>query len=168
MLETEETDLLGFFVRHMKRIAGTDIQKNWFAWYVVAGQLNHDVADAVAPYLRRDRFEAAQDAPTTVRFHHTDLFSVMREAGPRTWSHYTLCDAPDWMPAPVQQRLLSEILRTARPGAKVLVRSVEDACMVARNRMSHRLRLMDCSAEATRMDRSCQYRRVSLYQVAEA
>ena len=49
ILETEGTDLMGFFVTHLKRVAVTDLMRNWFAWYVLVGQFNHDQEDGVPP-----------------------------------------------------------------------------------------------------------------------
>ena len=36
-----------------------------------------------------------KDQPLT---HHTNIFEVMGNADEGTWTHYTLCDAIDWMP----------------------------------------------------------------------
>ena len=166
MLETAGADMLGFFVQQMEAIAGTHIPTNWFAWYIVAGQYNHEHPDAVPPYLRRDRYEAAAESTTSMRFHHGNLFDVLERAGPNTWSHYTLCDATDWMPPPVQRKLLEEIRRTARPGAVVLHRSVEKEGFVEQLGMDNTFQLMDCSDEATEADRSRQYNRVNFYRVA--
>lgn len=162
-------DILSFIIDHFKRVAATDLETNWFAWTALVGQFNHDNPEAVPPYLRRDRHEAAQDAPTLTRFHHGNLFSVLESAGPRTWSHYTLLDAPDWMPSSVQRQLLTHIERTARPGARVLMRSVHHHDIVERNGMSDRFTyLPDISAQATAQDRSRQYKRVAFYDVASA
>ena len=167
MLETEGTDMIGFFLNHLRKVAATDLMKNWFAWYVLAGEFNHEQQDAVPPYLRRDRHERSLEADTKVSFHHGNLFDRLGAAGPKTWSHYTLCDAPDWMPAPVQTKMLDEIERTARPGATIMVRTVEDEGLVERLGLQSRFHLVqDISDKASDEDRSRQYRRVSFYRVA--
>ncbi len=165
LLASERTDLADYFVTHVKRVASTDLETNWFAWYANAGHFNHDRADAVPPYLRADRHEASLGAPTRTSWSAINLFDALAEEGRHTWSHYLLCDAPDWMPAPTQRRLLQEILRTSRDGAVVLCRSVEDIDIVERAGMGRHFRLKPESAEATRLDRSRQYRRVNLYEV---
>lgn len=166
LVEAEGMEMIDYFVEHIKRVAATDLATNWFGWYVVAGHYDHDNPDAVPPYLRRDRFERSRGAPTVTRYHRRNLFEVMSQAGPGTWSHYTLCDAPDWLPQDVQQRLLEEIVRTSRDGAIVLARSVEGACMVERTGMDRRIRRLDeVSEAATAQDRSRQYRRVNFYRV---
>ena len=132
-------------------------------------EFNHERQDAVPPYLRRDRHEQSLKADTKVSFHHGNLFDRLGAAGKNTWSHYTLCDAPDWMPAPVQRKMLDEIERTARPGATIMVRTVEEEGLVERLGLQSRFVLkQDISDKASREDRSRQYRRVSFYQVANA
>lgn len=168
LLATEQMDsLVSYFVEHIKRVASTDLETNWFAWYSVAGQYNHEHPDAVPPYLRRDRHERSYQSPTSVRYHNTNIFDVMGQAGPQTWSHYTLCDAPDWMPEQVQKHLLKEILRTSRDGATVLVRSVEKEPWVCHRGMDKHFKLREEDSRlASELDRSRQYQSVQLYQVA--
>lgn len=170
MLEAEgQADMVSFILHHLNRIVQTDLETNWFAWLHVAGHYNHDRQDAVPPYLRRDRWERSVHAPTRTRYHHRNLFSVLGEAPRKTWTHYTLCDMPDWLPNPLQRQLLDEILRTSKDGAVVLYRTVEDDCLVDRHAMGRHFQRMDAeSAEATALDRSRQYRHVHLYRVCHA
>jgi len=165
LLETEGTDLVDYFVDHLKRLATTDLETNWFVWYFTAGQYNHDHPDAVPPYLRRDRYDRSLHAPTTVSYHRRSIFDVLDEAGPRTWSHYTLCDAVDWMPPSTQRSLFESILRTSRDGAIVLYRSVEDETVVERLGLDRHFQLLPVTGPASEADRSRQYRRVNFYQV---
>ncbi len=168
ILASEDDDnLLDFFVTHLKRLAGTDIATNWFIWYAATGHFNHDHPEAVPPYLRRDRHErSSKDSPTTVAFHHGNIFDRLAAAGPRTWSHYTLCDAPDWMPPEVQGRLLNEIHRTSKDGAIVLARSVENDSFIERIDGGRRFQFVEESSRlATEEDRSRQYRRVDFFRV---
>jgi S-adenosylmethionine-diacylglycerol 3-amino-3-carboxypropyl transferase len=165
--ETERANMVDFFMTHGRRIMATDLEKNWFAWQALAGQFNHDNEDAVPPYLRRDRWETSLNAPTHVRYHNRNLFDVMGEAGPRTWSHYTLCDMPDWLPPATQKHMLDEIFRTSRDGAIVLYRTVEEDCIVQRHSYEKRMiPLAEPTRIASELDRSRQYRRVNFYQVA--
>lgn len=163
----DDENLLEFFLSHLKRLAGTDLATNWFVWHAVTGHFNHDHPDGVPPYLRQDRHaRSSTGSPTTVRFHHGNIFDRLEAAGPGTWSHYTLCDAPDWMPHDVQRRLLDEIHRTSRDGAIVLARSVEHDSFVERLDQGRRFQLIeDASTAATAEDRSRQYRRVDFFRV---
>ncbi|MGD0677442.1 MAG: DUF3419 family protein [Polyangiaceae bacterium] len=159
-------DIVDFLIMHLGRVAETDLERNWFAWFAVAGHFNHARPDAVPPFLRRDHHEAAVGAKTDVRFHHRNIFDVLGAAGPKSWTHYTLLDAPDWMPNDVQRKLLDEIVRTSADGAVMLHRSVEEACLPERHGMDRHFRPMSEATElATRLDRTRQFRRVSFYRV---
>lgn len=162
----QEEDLVSYFIEHIKRVASTDLETNWFAWFVAAGSFNHDNPDAVPPYLRQDRYETSYKAPTQVRYTNGNIFDKLSEAGKNTWTHYTLCDAPDWMPLPVQKHLLNEILRTSKDGATFLVRSVETDCIAEVNGMDKHFQLRKEDSDiATQLDRSRQYQSVRFYRV---
>lgn len=166
ILQTEGMDFVDFFVEHLKRVAATDCETNWFVWYTVAGEFNHDNPDAVPPYLRKDRWERSYRAPTSVRYHNRNLFEVLSKAGPETWSHYTLCDAPDWLDEDGQRQLLDEIFRTSRDGAIVLARSVEGHSMVENVGYQDKFEpMVEASEDGTETDRSRQYRKVAFYRV---
>lgn len=167
LLGAQRGDLTEYLIEHLRRVAATDLARNWFAWAAIAGHYNHDLPDAVPPYLRRDRHARSFGAPTRVTFHRRNIFSVLADAGPATWSHYTLCDAPDWMPPAAQKRLLTEIVRTGRDGGVVAYRSVEPGSLVARHGLGERLQLLTASSTAAvQQDRSRQYERVSYYRIA--
>lgn len=166
LLAAEGSGLAAYLQEHLRRVAATDLARNWFAWTAIAGHYNHDLPDAVPPYLRRAQHARSLTAPTRVQFHRRNIFDVLAAAGPRTWSHYTLCDAPDWMSPPAQQRLLSEILRTSRDGGVVAYRSVGHDSLVARHGLCGRLRPLTASSDAAALqDRSRQYQRVNYYRI---
>jgi S-adenosylmethionine-diacylglycerol 3-amino-3-carboxypropyl transferase len=167
MLAAEQHEsMIDFFYNHVLKLAETDLELNWFVWYVITGQFNHDHPDACPPYLRKTRHEQSHRAETKMGFHHGNIFDVLERAGRDTWSHYMFCDAPDWMPHDVQRRLLDNVLRTSRDGAVVLWRSVEDDTIVQTHGLGRHFQLMQAQTdEASRLDRSRQYRRVNFYQV---
>ncbi len=170
IVETEQQDMVDFFVAHLMRVMRTDLWTNWVAWFAAAGQFNHARPDAVPPYLRQDRWETAQDAPTDISFHNTNLFDILGAAGKHTWSHYTLCDAVDWMDERTQKRLLEEILRTSRDGAIVLWRSVEEegrfGTLPERLGYADRFERVPGSEVAHELDRTRMYRQVNFFRVA--
>ncbi|MGF1509634.1 MAG: DUF3419 family protein [Myxococcota bacterium] len=158
--------LVGAFRSTIHKLAYTHLETNWIAWYVTTGGFDHDNPDAVAPYLRRDRHERSFGAPTSVRYHLGNLFDVLAEASSNTWSHFTLCDAPDWMSPATQRSLLDEVTRTGKEGAIMLVRSVEESSVVEKAGYQHAFVRMDAASdEATRLDRSKLYRRVDFYRL---
>lgn len=167
MLEaTNHEDLVDFYISHAKRVAETDLERNWIVWYTTAGHFNHDNNEGLPPYLRRDWHEQSQGADVPVRYHNDNMINVMKRAGANSWSHYILSDASDWMPRPVQREMLNQIARTARPGAVVLRRTVENDCIIENNNLTDRFeRLAAPSDYATKMDRSRQFQRIDLYRL---
>jgi S-adenosylmethionine-diacylglycerol 3-amino-3-carboxypropyl transferase len=159
-------DIVDFLLMHLGRVAETDLERNWFVWVAIAGHYNHARADAVPPFMRKDHHDASRGAPTALRFHHKDIFDVLAAAGPKTWTHYTLLDAPDWMPPETQRRLLDEIRRTSVDGAVVLHRSVVEDSLPERHNLLHRFEpMVEESALATKLDRTRQYRSVNFHRV---
>jgi S-adenosylmethionine-diacylglycerol 3-amino-3-carboxypropyl transferase len=163
---TEGQSMAEFLLAHLKRVAATNLRTNWFAWYAVAGHFNHEEEQALPPYLRKNNFVRARSATTAVSYQNKNLFDVLASRPSNTWSHYTLCDMPDWLPREAQKQLLKEIFRTSRDGAIVLYRTVEDDCLMERHQVLKRFRpLRSISEEASAQDRSRQYRHVHFYQV---
>ena len=167
MLETEGSqDVADFVLMHLERVAATDLARNWFAWYSMVGHYNHEDERAVPPFLRRDRHERSRRAPTEVAFHPRNVFDVLDEAGPHRWSHFTLCDAPDWMPHATQRRLFDAVLRSSRQGGVLQYRTVENDSLVERHGLEkHFVPMREETAEATALDRTRQFRGVRYYRI---
>jgi S-adenosylmethionine-diacylglycerol 3-amino-3-carboxypropyl transferase len=162
----QTTDVVEVIVNYLKRIAKTDLERNWIAWNATVGAFNHAHDEAVPPYLRRAHHARSIEADTDVRFHNTNIFDVLGAAGPNAWSHINLCDAIDWMPAAAQRALLLECVRTTRDGGVVLYRTVEDRCFVEELGLGARLqRIEPASLRASELDRTSLYRRVGFYRV---
>ncbi len=167
ILDAERTRTFAdYFLTYCKRVAETDLETNWFAWLGLIGRFNHDHEQAVPPYLRREHHERAKSSPTAVKYYPVNIFKHLENAGPKTWSHFTLCDAPDWMGIEPQKRLLNQIHRTSRDGAIVLTRSVEQDSFVDRIDQGHRFQRIDEASDiATLADRTKLYRRVDFHRV---
>jgi S-adenosylmethionine-diacylglycerol 3-amino-3-carboxypropyl transferase len=168
MLRIEGTpDVAAFLLMHLERVVETDLAHNWFAWFAVVGHYNHDDQEAVPPFLRRDRHEQSSRSDTEVAYHNRNILEVLDDAGPQTWSHFTLCDAPDWMNDETQKRLFEAVLRTGRPGGVLQYRTVERDSLVERHGMSDELQpMIEETEEATRLDRTRQFRGVRYYRIA--
>jgi S-adenosylmethionine-diacylglycerol 3-amino-3-carboxypropyl transferase len=166
MLSAEKMDLINFLMQHIRRVGATDLARNWFGWFAFTGRFNAEDEEALPPYLRQDRHARSLDAPTKVHYHHRNVFNVLDDGAPGTWSHFVLCDALDWMAEPVQHRLLTSILRTSREGGVLQYRSVEPHSIVQRLGLERHFQRMEAvSNEATVLDRTCQYRSVNLYRI---
>lgn len=159
-------DFTSYVLDHLRAVAATDLETNWFAWYAVAGTFNHDRPDAAPPFVRAVNHERSIRANTRLSFHHASILDRLALAPTATWSHFMLCDAVDWMPEPVQRRLFADVHRTAREGATVLCRSVEDGSIVERLGLESKFRLRSADSDmASKLDRTRQYRRVNFYEV---
>jgi S-adenosylmethionine-diacylglycerol 3-amino-3-carboxypropyl transferase len=161
-------DVVEVILAYLRRIAATDLERNWIAWNATVGAFNHDLPEAVPPYLRRAHHERSLGADTDVRFHAANIFDVLAAAGRGAWTHVNLCDAIDWMPPGAQRHLLSEAARTTGPGGVVLYRSVEARCLATDLGLSAQLqRIEPASTEASALDRTSLYRRVNFYRVLQ-
>ena len=133
----------------------------------MVGHYNHDDQEAVPPFLRRDRHAQSSRSDTEVAYHSRNILEVLDDAAPRTWSHFTLCDAPDWMNDATQRRLFESVVRTGRPGGVLQYRTVERDSLVERHGMAGRLVPMVSETErATALDRTRQFRGVRYYRIA--
>jgi S-adenosylmethionine-diacylglycerol 3-amino-3-carboxypropyl transferase len=164
--ETEQQHFADAMVTYLSRVVQTDLATNWFYWFATTGGFDHRREDAVPPYLRRDRFEKSQGAPTQMNWHRGNLFELVESAERGQWTHATLCDAVDWMPTPVQRRLFDGLRRAVEPGGTVLIRSVDDDDPVEEAGAAGFLIKQPISEWASKSDRSCQYRQVNVYRVA--
>ncbi|WP_328468375.1 BtaA family protein [Actinoplanes sp. NBC_00393] len=151
---------------HFARLAQTDLATNWFVWVGLTGEFNHDHPAAVPPYLRPENHQRSLAAPTEVDFHRESLQRMLAAATPGQWSHFSLCDLLDWLPADAQRQLLRRIARVGGPGAVVLTRSVEDDCVVDRVGLSGLFeRAEPTSSRASEQERTRLYGRVNVYRV---
>ncbi|SDZ59855.1 S-adenosylmethionine-diacylglycerol 3-amino-3-carboxypropyl transferase [Asanoa ishikariensis] len=158
--------MMNVVTAQFERLVRTDLETNWFVWLCLTGEFNHDHPDAVPPYLREQSHKLSLVAPTRVGFHRASLQELLADGTPGQWSHFSLCDVLDWMPAPAQHRLLHRIARVGGPGAVVLTRSVEDACVVDRVGLSDRFeRVEPTSTLASELERTRLYGRVNVYRV---
>lgn len=93
---------------------------------------------------------------------------MLSEAASGTWSHFCLSDVVDWLDSRQRRELLREVLRVARPGARVICRTVEDACVVEDAGLRTSFRLVEpISSLASESERSRLYRRVNCYEVVK-
>lgn len=167
ILKAEGTpDMASFVTRYLTRLVDTDLRTNWFVWYAVAGHFDHETEACAPPYLRRERHQRALGTPTDLRLHRRGVTEYLRTRSQRSFTHYTLCDVPDWLDRREQKDLFSEVARTARDGALVLLRSVTDECPIEQLALGARFTLdAQKTRVATEMDRTRQYRAVRFYRV---
>jgi S-adenosylmethionine-diacylglycerol 3-amino-3-carboxypropyl transferase len=155
-------------IDYASRVVRTDLERNWIVWHIVTGQFNHERPECLPLYLRPDFHERSVGSPTEVRYWHNRLLAQLGAADDETWSRYCLSDVVDWMGDPAREALFREVHRTAKPGARVICRTVEDSTIVDELGFAERFRLVEPhSTLASQEERSCLYRRVNCYEVVK-
>ncbi|MGO8797561.1 MAG: DUF3419 family protein [Roseiarcus sp.] len=113
--------------QRVERLAcGFPVQENYFAWQAFGRRYAEGSDASLPPYLQRDSFEALRGRADRVRSHHGSLTAFLREAPAQSFDAYVLLDAQDWMNDADLTALWGELLRTARPGARVIFRTAAD------------------------------------------
>lgn len=162
------TSMVDVVTARLKRLAQTNLETNWIAWIAASGHFNHNVSKALPPYLRPESHARSFGGPTHVHFRNYSLHQALEDPPEQGWSHFSLCDVLDWMPAQVQRDLLLRIARRGRAGAMVLTRSVEDGCIVDRLGLGELFTLIEpLSTEASARERSGLYSRVNAYRLVD-
>ena len=113
--------------QRIERLAcGFPIQSNYFAWQAFGRRYAPDAGASLPPYLQREHFDAVRGRADRVGVHHGSMTAFLQEAPAQSYDGYVLLDAQDWMNDADLTALWSEILRTARPGARVIFRTAAD------------------------------------------
>lgn len=157
--------------QRLERLAcGFEIQSNYFAWQAFGRRYPTAEGAALPPYLQRENFETVRERADRVRVRHGSMTRVLAESPPRSVDCYVLLDAQDWMNDADLTALWTEILRTARPGARVVFRTAADERLLPGRIPDAILDSFDYDPEACkefcRRDRSSIYGGFHLYRLA--
>jgi S-adenosylmethionine-diacylglycerol 3-amino-3-carboxypropyl transferase len=113
--------------QRLERLAcGFEIKSNYFAWQAFGRRYPTLEGAALPPYLQAEHFETLRERVDRVRVRHTGMTRYLAESPPRSVDCFVLLDAQDWMNDSDLTVLWTEILRTARPGARVVFRTAAD------------------------------------------
>jgi S-adenosylmethionine-diacylglycerol 3-amino-3-carboxypropyl transferase len=116
--------------RRLERLAcDFPIRDNYFAWQAF-GRRYEGVSNATPPYLASDNFAAVAARAERVDVRHGNLIDELEAADPASYDAYVLLDAQDWMSDAVLNRLWAAILRTAKPGARVIFRTAAEESLL--------------------------------------
>jgi len=108
----------------LERLAcGFDITENYFAWQAFGRRYAPGPNPALPPYLQRQNFEAVRSRSSRVSYVQRSFTDILRNSPAASYDRYALLDAQDWMNDAELTELWSEITRTARPGARVIIRT---------------------------------------------
>lgn len=109
-----------------------DLADNYFAWQAF-GQRYAGNNGPLPPYLQRERYQALKARAQNVTVEHASFTEHLAALPDASRDAYVLLDAQDWMTDTQLTDLWCEILRTSRPGARVIFRTAgEDTILPGR------------------------------------
>lgn len=117
-------DMAGLVKARVEQLAcGHPIEDNYFAWQAFARGYDRVNRRAVPRYLREEHYEELKRHADRVEVHHASMTSFLASQPEASLDRYVFLDAQDWMSGSQLNILWSEVLRTARPGARVIFRT---------------------------------------------
>lgn len=108
----------------LERLAcGFDIQDNYFAWQAFGKGYDLEKKKAIPRYLTEENYNKIKKLADTVEVHHASMTGFLQSQPEESFDCYVFLDAQDWMNANQLNELWTEVLRTARSGARVIFRT---------------------------------------------
>lgn len=106
------------------------VNDNYFAWQAFSRGYGRDAGAPVPPWLEETNFAALRERIDRLEVHHANFADHLAAQPDISLDRYVLLDAQDWMDDAQLTRLWREILRTARPGARVLFRTAAEPSLL--------------------------------------
>lgn len=100
-----------------------DLADNYFAWQAFGRRYASGGSGPLPPYLQRENFAVLRTRSDNVSVVHASLTEHLGRQPVASLDAYVLLDAQDWMTDAQLGALWTEIVRTARPGARVIFRT---------------------------------------------
>lgn len=167
-------DMAGLLKARLRRLAvDFPIDENYFAWQAFGRGYDRAYKKAIPRYLSEANYKSLKSNADKVEVHHTTITGFLQSQPVNSLDCYVFLDAQDWMNASQLSTLWKEVLRTARPGARVIFRTAGDESPLTKALSSSLLNRFDydpqASAEAVKKDRSSIYGGFHVYTLkAEA
>ncbi len=143
------------------------LNDNYFAWQAFSRGYGREPDAPLPPWLQPANFDALRSRVDRLSVHHADFTGHLRAQPDASLDRYVLLDAQDWMDDGQLTALWREILRTARPGARVLFRTAAEPTLLPGRVPEDILARWDYAEEDSRRftatDRSSIYGGVHLY-----
>lgn len=117
-------NMAGLMRARLERLAcGFPLEDNYFAWQAFGRGYDRDNRRAVPRYLQERHYDLLRSQLAKVDFQQSSVTDFLRSQSDQSMDRYVLLDAQDWMSDEQLTELWGEILRTARPGARVIFRT---------------------------------------------
>jgi S-adenosylmethionine-diacylglycerol 3-amino-3-carboxypropyl transferase len=100
-----------------------DIKDNYFAWQAFGRGYDRAGRRAVPAYLKPENFASLKAQADKVQLHHLTLTDYLSTQGENAFDRYVFLDAQDWMNDDQLNDLWAQVVRTAKPGARVIFRT---------------------------------------------
>jgi S-adenosylmethionine-diacylglycerol 3-amino-3-carboxypropyl transferase len=123
-LKGTEASMADVLRARLERLAcDFDLADNYFAWQAFGRRYASGGSGPLPPYLQRENFEVLRSRTGDIAVVHASLTEHLARQPAATFDAYVLLDAQDWMTDAQLNALWTEIVRTARPGARVIFRT---------------------------------------------
>ena len=158
------------FARHFhalveRGLTEQPVASNYFLHHMLTGRMPVDAAGGAPPYLHA----GAQVAERAHRLTMVDggMTAFLRTRSARSIGGFALSNIGEWLDAPGLDALFAEVVRTARPGARVVYRDFVGRTEVPVRWRAHVMEDRARSDELSRRDRSLVQTRIAACRVAE-
>ncbi len=123
-LKGSELSMADVLRARLERLAcDFDLSDNYFAWQAFGRRYATGDGAPLPPYLQRESFAGLRSRAGNMVVVHASLTEHLAAQPAATLDAYVLLDAQDWMTDAQLGALWGEIVRTARPGARVIFRT---------------------------------------------
>jgi S-adenosylmethionine-diacylglycerol 3-amino-3-carboxypropyl transferase len=122
--DAEMADVLKARLRRLA--ADFPIKDNYFAWQAFGRSYDKSYKEAIPRYLKEKHYETLKANADSVEVHHTTITGFLESQTPESLDCYVFLDAQDWMNSDALSVLWKEVVRTARPGARIIFRTAGD------------------------------------------
>ncbi|MGI9524093.1 MAG: DUF3419 family protein [Hyphomicrobiaceae bacterium] len=123
-LKGKETHMAKVLQQRLERLAcDFDLQDNYFAWQAFGRRYASGGAGPLPPYLKPEAFDHLRERIGDLEVQHRSFTEYLAAQGDASLDAYVLLDAQDWMTKDILTSLWTEIVRTAKPGARIVFRT---------------------------------------------
>ncbi len=156
-------------IRLRKLFGDFALQDNYFAMQALTHSYGVGPNVSLPPYLQPEHYETLKSRAERLTVSHRTYSEELKARPERSFDCYLLLDAQDWMSNKQLDELWCQIIRTARPGARVLFRTADKESLLP-GRLDEELLgrfayLKDVSLELTKEDRAAVYGGVHVYEL---
>lgn len=171
--DAEGGDMAALLRQRLERLAcDFPLEDNYFAWQAFGRRYDREHRKAVPRYLQEAYFQTLRETVDRVEITQASITARLAEEPALSLDRYVLLDAQDWMDSRQMNELWAQILRTARPGAKVVFRTAGEKTILPDHLPAALLDRWQYEAETSlelgRQDRSSIYGGFHVYTLRDA